>query len=599
MGISTSRARRLSAAFALTGVAALTLAACTTTSGGGGGDEGGDEQTITVAVDNAVTSLNSGTPQSNLNTNGMVDYLTGNGQGPGTAFTLDQEFNIVPDETNLTYELLSDDPLSVQYTIADGATWSDGEAMTVDDLVLSWAIGSGHYDDATLDPETGEVTGGTQYFTLAGSTTGLDTTSFPEYDREAGTLTLTYDEPYVDWELVNLIGKPAHVLADKAGVTAQELTEILEAAPAGDPAAPAEPIAELQAVADVWNTGYDITSMPSDESLLVAAGAFVVTDYTANDGGSIVLEPNPEWAGEEVAYDRLILSFINDSNAQVAALRNGEVDIIAPQASADTLAALEDANAVIDQGDQLSYDHLDLSFDSPVFSNPTYREAFLLTVPRQQILDSIVTPINPEAEVLDSQLFVSSQPQYEDATAVNGYDRYTEPDIAAAQELLAGATPEITILYNSENPNRVDSFQLIQASAQEAGFIVNDGGSPDWSSLLGAGGYDASIFGWVSPGAGYAGLPQIWQTGGGGNYNAYSNPEVDALVDQTQTIIDDAEAIDELQIQIDTLTAEDFYGLPLFQAPGLDAHTGRVDGVSYFGGQTGVVWNANSWTIAE
>ena len=370
-------------------------------------------------------------------------------------------------------------------------------------------------------------------------------------------------------------------------------------APAGDPAAPGEPIAELQAVADLWNTGYDITSMPSDESLLVSAGAFVVTDYTANDGGSIVLEPNPEWNGEAVGYDRLILSFINDSNAQVTALRNGEVDIIAPQASADTLAALEDAGAEVNQGDQLSYDHLDLSFDSPVFSNADYREAFLLTVPRQQILDAIVTPINPEATVLDSQLFVSSQPQYEDATAVNGYDRFTEPDIAAAQELLAGATPEITILYNSENPNRVDAFQLIQASAQEAGFVVNDGGSPDWSSLLGTGGYDASIFGWVSPGAGYAGLPQIWKTGGGGNYNAYSNPEVDALVDETQTIIDDAEAIDELQIQIDTLTAQDFYGLPLFQGPGIDAHMGRVDGVSYFGGQTGVVWNAHTWTIAE
>ncbi|HOQ87550.1 MAG TPA: hypothetical protein PLQ89_17700, partial [Phycisphaerae bacterium] len=40
-------------------------------------------------------------------------------------------------------------------------------------------------------------------------------------------------------------------------------------------------------------------------------------------------------------------------------------------------------------GDQVSYDHLDLNFGSEVFSDATVREAFLLTVPRQQILDAI------------------------------------------------------------------------------------------------------------------------------------------------------------------------------------------------------------------
>ncbi|QCR20664.1 ABC transporter substrate-binding protein [Agrococcus sp. SGAir0287] len=589
-------------AVAAVGVAGLALSACTTSGDTPGASGSGGGESVTVAVTNALTSLNSATPDTNLNTNGMAEYISGSNGGLGTFYQLGSDYSIVHDETNVSYELVSDDPLTVQYSINDGAVWSDGEPITTTDLLLTWAITSGYYDDVTIDPESGEPTSGTQYFQLAGSTAGLDTTSYPEIDEDAGTMTITYSEPYVDWELAGMLSKPAHAMAEIAGVSLEDVQTALANETRGDPANPAEPDATLLALGEAWLTGYNITEMPTDENVVVGAGPYILSDFTADDGGSAVFSLNENWAGDAPAFDTVIMSFIGDTTAQVSALRNGEVDLIAPTSiTADTTQALDEAGLEVDLGDALSYDHVDLSFDSPVFSNRDYREAFLLTIPRQQILDSIITPINPEAEVLNSQLFVSSQPQYADAVAANGYaENYGDVDIARAQELLAGATPEITILYNTANPNRVDTFQLIQQSAQQAGFIVNDGGSPDWSSLLGGGGYDVSIFGWISAGAGYAGLPQIWQTGGGGNYNAYSNPEVDSLVDQTQVIIDDTEAIDELQIQIDTLTQSDAYGLPLFQTPGLTAGNGRVGGVGdFFGGQTGIFYNVLDWTLED
>lgn len=584
--------------------AMVALAGCTTATtpapseSGSAAPGAGTGGTISVAQTNAATALTSGTPDTNLNTNGMVDYLTGNGTGPGSFFYADSEFNINPDETNGTIELVSEEPLVVQYTLDPEAVWSDGTPMSTTDLLLMWAIGSGYYDDATLDEETGEVTGGNQYFQLAGSTSGLDTTEFPEIDEEAGTLTLTYGEPYVDWNLVNLIGKPAHVFAEKAGFgSVEELATFLEETPAGDPAAPAAANEQLSAMAELWNTGYNITSMPEDESLLVSAGMWVVKDFQADDGGFISFERNPEWRGEMApSFDELIIRFIGDPNAQITALQNGEVDVIEPQPSADTIAAIEAFGGTLIQGPQLSYDHLDLTMDSEVFSDPAVREAFLKTIPRQAILDSIVKPIQPDAEVLNSQQFVQNQPQYEDAVAENGYADFAEPDIEGARELLAGATPTVSILYNTNNPNRVDAFQLIQASASEAGFVIEDAGSPDWSSLLGSGTYDASIFGWISPGYGYASLPQIWQTGGGGNYNGYTNPEVDALAQESQVTIGDEERLTEIQIEIDRLSREDFYGLPLFQVPGLVATNGTVEGVVYNGGQTGSIWNTWEWT---
>ncbi|WP_342706644.1 ABC transporter family substrate-binding protein [Paramicrobacterium humi] len=548
---------------------------------------------------NAFTSFNGDTPQSNLDTNGMVGYLTGisGGLGLGSFETLDPSYEVVKQESFGTMEKTSDDPLTVKYTLKDGLKWSDGEPITADDMLFAWVVNSGWFDDATLDPETGEVSKGTQYFSLAGSTTGLDMTDFPEISDDNLSLTIKYSEPFVDWELVNMMGKPAHVAADHAGISLEDMIKLFKDTPKGDPANPAKPNDTLKKIADFWNTGYDVTSMPKDDSLLVSSGPFVVSAFTPEQ--SITLEKNPEYKGDnEPAYDKLIIRFIGDTNAQITALQNGEVNAIYPQPSADTLTALEKMNAELFQGDQVSYDHLDLNFGTETFKDPKVREAFMKTVPRQQILDSIITPINDKAEVLNSQIFLPANKEYKDAVAASGYDQYNEPDIDGAKALLNGATPTVRILYNTENPNRVDSFQAIKNSAEKAGFKVVDAGSKDWGSLLTSNDYDASIFGWISPGAGSAALPQIFKTRGGGNYNHYSDAEVDKLVDQSQVTLDPDE-LAQIKIKIDAATAKDFYGLPLFQLPGLFASNGTIDGIKYMGNQTGLVWNAQDWTLTK
>jgi len=594
----SEKTRRMRALTAGAGVAiaALALAGCTTTATPEGGSSAGG--TITIATTNAFTSFNGDTPQSNLDTNGMVGYLTGtqNGLGLGGFERLDKDFSLIKNTDFGSMETVSEDPLTVKYTINPGLTWSDGEPINADDMLAYWAINSGYYNDATLDPESGEPTSGTQYFALAGSTAGLDTTSFPEISDDNLSMTLTYGTPYVDYELVNPISKPAHVLAEKAGVSEADFIELLKTLPKGDPAAPVAPNATLKAAGDFWNTGYDVTAMPTDESLLVASGPFIVTDFTPEQ--SITLGKNPNYKGElSPSYDQLIIRFIGDANAQVTALQNGEVQAIQPQASADTLTALQNANATVHSGDQVAYDHLDLRF-AGVFADANVREAFLKTIPRQQLVDSIIKPVNPEGQVLNSQIFLPTDGDvYTSAVDASGYDAYDAPDIEGAKALLNGATPTVRILYNTNNPNRVDSFRAIQQSAQQAGFVIEDAGSPDWSKLLSSGNYDASIFGWVSPGAGNAALPQIFKSDGGGNYNLYANSTVDQLVDETQVTLD-RDKLNDLKVQIDAATAKDFYGLPLFQLPGLFADNGSVTGVDYFGGQTGIVWNAQEWTLA-
>ena len=563
----------------------MAITGCTTSGETPSGSTGG---TITVAEVNELTAFTASTSTSNLDMNGkFIGYTR------SSFFYLDDKLNIVPDESFGTVEKTSDDPLTVKYTLAKTATWSDGTPVTADDLMLAWAIQSGFFNDSTVDGD-GNVTSGTTYFDFAGDTSGLGLADKPEVGDDNTSITLTYSVPYADWQLVTPIDAPVHVVAEKAGVSVADLMDAMNTVPRGDAAAPAEANATLKAVADFWNIGFDATSLPTDKSLYLSSAAFVLDAWVPKQ--SITLVKNPEYKGDlKPKVDKIVVRFIGDAQAQVTALKNGEVDIINPQASADTINSLQAmTNVTTLTGDQFSYDHLDLSFNTPVFQDANVREAFLMVVPRQQILDAIVTPQNPEATLDNSQIFFPGTDGYAATVKVNGSDAFNEVDVEGAKALLAGATPEVRVLYNTKNPNRVASFQALQASAEPAGFKVIDAGAENWGSLLGSATYDASIFGWISSGVGVAGVPQIFGSTGGGNYSGYANAEVDTLATQLQVTLDKAEQ-DAIQVEIDTLLWADFYGVPLFVAPGVMAHSNDVTGVVYYPGQAGVGWNFWEW----
>ncbi|MBX3087054.1 MAG: ABC transporter family substrate-binding protein [Cryobacterium sp.] len=578
--------QRIVAPVSVAAVAAMLITGCTTTGDQPAAQTGG---TVTVAEVNELTAFTSSTSASNLDMNGKFMGYT-----RSSFFYLDNKLNLIPDKSFGTVEKTSDDPLTVKYTLAKTATWSDGTPITADDMLLAWAAFSGFFNDASYDDD-GNVTGGTAYFDYAGDTSGLALADRPVVGDDNMSITLTYSEPYADWSLINPIDAPIHVVADHAGVSQADLVNAIMTMPRGDAAAPAPVNDVLKKAADFWNTGFDATSLPTDKSLYLSSAAFVLDAWVPKE--SITLVRNKEYKGSLVPkIDKIVVRFIGDAQAQVTALKNGEVDIINPQASADTIKSLEAIKGVTTlTGDQFSYDHLDLTFNTGVFQNaPDLREAFLKTIPRQQILDAIVTPMNPNAEIYDSQLFFPGTDGYAETIKSNGASAFDKVDIDGAKAILNDRTPEVRILYNTKNPNRVAAFQAIQASAEQAGFKIIDAGAENWGSLLGSGTYDATIFGWISSGVGVGGVPQIFGSTGGGNYNGYSNAEVDSLANKLQTTLD-KKAQDDIQVQIDKLLWSDFYGVPLFVAPGVMAHSNSVTGVVYYPGQAGVGWNFWEW----
>ena len=589
--------RRISAATAVLAAGALVLSACSNSptdsaspSESAAASTGGN---LVVAEVNEFFSFNTSTANGNTDINSKISLATNS-----NFYYIDGDLKVQRDESFGTYEKTSDDPLTVTYTVNEGRTWSDGEPIDADDLILAWAVYSGYYNDAKTD-ETGAVVSGTSYFDYAGSTEGLGLTEFPEIGEDGRSITLTYAEPYADWEISFGLDRPAHVVAKGGGLAdGQALIDLLEGLPRGNADAPAPTNTELKAVADFYNTGFDSRTLPSDPSLYLSSGPYIVSDVV--EGQSVTLVANEKYEGDfGPKLDEITVRTIADPSAMVQALQNGEVDVISPQANADTLAALEGLDGVeIHTGNQLAYDHIDLNF-SGVFADQNVRKAFLKTIPRQAILDAIITPLDPEAKTLDSQIFVPAQDGYADAIKNNGSDEFAEVDIEGAKELLAGATPTVRILYNVNNPNRVDAFTLIQQSASEAGFIIEDQGDAKWGSRLGDGSYDASIFGWTSPGVGVNGVPQIFGTGSSSNFNGFSDPSADELMAKLITTTDTEEQT-ALQQEIDAKIFAADYGLPFFQSVGVDAISERVEGIdTYNPNQNGVWWNVWNWSVND
>ena len=270
--------------------------------------------------------------------------------------------------------------------------------------------------------------------------------------------------------------------------------------------------------------------------------------------------------------------------------------------SLDEVAKLKDADGVKTlTGDQLLYDHVDLNFNSDVFKDENTRKAFLLTIPRQSIVDKLMKPMNSDAAVLDSQVYVNSQDEYKDAVEKNNSSEYPSSDMDAninqAKELLGGKTPTVRLLYNSGNKARADIFQMIQESAKKAGFNVEDLGAADWSKKLPGGDYDASLFGWTSPGVGHSSYSQIFAAGGGGNYNGYDNEDVNKKADEIRTTVGDDDKVKDLAIDIDKDLFDDSYGLPLFQQAGVVGVKDNVENVTFNPGSTQVWWNVEKWDI--
>src|SRR5690606_22051956 len=161
------------------------------------------------------------------------------------------------------------------------------------------------------------------------------------------------------------------------------------------------------------------------------------------------------------------------------------------------------------------------------------------------IIDSLIKPLNPDAEIRNSFILTPGAPGYDDMVAQNGSDFYADVDIDKAKALLAEVgvdSVDVRFLYGASNVRRQNEYVLISESAAKAGFNVIDGGDDNWGTMLDTATdqYDAALFGWQSTSTAVTESDANFRTKGPNNFYGYSNEAVDALFDELQTETDPA-----------------------------------------------------------
>jgi len=607
--------RRIAAAGAVITTGALVLAGCSAPQQESEIIEG---TKISVAWNDTFREYNNLSVSGNATANTNIVYLANN------------NFNYYNDVPELvqntdfgTYEKTSDDPLTVKYTVNEGVKWSDGTPVDAADILLNWAANSTNVntttgDDVETDEETGAVVDqGENVFFNSGATEGqgMDLVEeTPEISDDGRSLTLVYSSPYVDWEVVtgNGVGVSAHgtmQLAfpdeDYSGEEAKEafITAIQE-----------KDAAVLGPVSQSWNNDYRYSDFPEEPQKTLSNGAYTITDMRAEQYVTLTANPDYTW-GPKPKYEEVTVRVIPDPQAQIQALQNGDVDIAAGQPTADLLQQVEALDGIEYEGQaEGTYEHVDVQvtnggpFDPAAYGGDEetaalVREAFFKTVPREEILEKIIKPLQDNAELRNSSVFVPGTDNYEASAEVNGYAENYTVDIEAAKALLAEAGVEevsARVIYAASNPRRQQEFELMRQSAALAGITLVDGGSETWGVDLSTktDSYDVALFGWQSTSLAVGESGPNYQTGGINNYYGWSNPEIDALFDELQTVTDTAEQ-QEILIEAETLIADQYWTVPIFQFPGLTAWSDTVTGVKPAFLSPTYFWNFWEWAPAS
>ena len=605
-----------SAKFALAAAASAALAVSLLTPA-----QAATRSTVVIHDTNSLTSFNSGTPDTNLTINGAVGYLSGIGFN-----YYDDKKNVIQNKTFGSYKVVKNQATDfrVQYTIEKGRVWSDGTPINAVDLLMSHVLSSNAYSKAAGlgDPDSDTVPafnsngyGGTYNDNIVGQ---------PVLSADKMSVTLQYKKKIANWDLFGPGPSPVHTLVLLAdGVKGLQPAATNEKARAKFlDAYNTKNTAVLKAIGKVWSEAYNITEVndKTNPLLFVGNGGFLVDSAVTKS--SVTLKKNPKYnSGPALSgsVDTVIFKFISDGTAASQALANGELDIYAGQATADAVAALKKiSNVTVKGGIQSCYEHWDTRVSNApgqadyngIFKGhggkgADLRRAFLLSIPREEITEKLIRPINPEAVVLGSTFLSPGENGYDRLVANNGsgyyvgsQDSLNKKALALVKKHFPSASPsnpvKVKVLVPGNNPRRAAEFALAKANAIKAGFDLVGDVQASWSPKIQLSEYDAMFFAYCQTAVSQTGTNANFKLGGGNNRTGVNLPNLDAILDKLQSPLENR-ALVSLVIQAERIIHNEGLTVGVFQFPAVTAYNKNLKGVKPAPLSPNLVWNYWEW----
>ena len=532
-------AMRRTAGVMVAALTALTLVGCSGGSGGGEDIKPEAPQSTDYfgyLVDTPLLTTNAGTRVgASSNTEALSGRLY------PAVFVPGPSGQMIPNTDLVTTQVLPGANRQVVYTLTEDARYSDGVSVTCTDFLLHYKAGVHAGLFGSHLPQTDEVL---------------------RVDCEPGQkrFTVVFDEGSGGrWR--HLFGPgtvlPSHVIAEKAGMTEDELHAALVA----------DDWAAMTEIAPIWRDGYDLDSF--DPDLQVTSGPFVID--RVGDEGEVVLVPNEHYYGDAPNLETIVVwpgrtdvGMLEDSGAlRIADIRGGQEVAIDRDDPANTLGIEE---RVGDLTDSL------LLADGGVLGSPWARQAFAACVDQRAVAAESSRVSGIEVPPVGLHSMQHNDPMGLLLTELA--ESHMGTDIGTAQQLW-GST--VRIGYAGPNERRAAMVEAIRASCEPAGITVVDASGEGWS---------------------LADLPRV--SVGQWGEQTLEEGTVDAVLMAVDPMAEVGTAADRATTLSDLRTVEEALwqelpSIPLSAQPRRFVIDRTVGNVVVYTGLAGIGWNMDRW----
>jgi peptide/nickel transport system substrate-binding protein len=301
----------------------------------------------------------------------------------------------------------------------------------------------------------------------------------------------------------------------------------------------------------------------------IGSGPFAFDTYTPGEGVTLVKNEN-YWQEGLPLLDGVEFRVIPDPTVLLTNLKTGEVQWIDSVPPAELADLQGDSDFTVGTAPAGDYHYFALNENRPPFDDVRVRRAIAMAIDREEITEAATFGAGtPTQTAIPAGNFWSFD-----------YSPFTAGDIEGAQALLdeAGVT-DLEILVTSDYPETVTQAQVIAAQLEPLGVTVtiNDVDFATWLDLEGSGEFDAFMLSWIGnidPDEFYYAQHR---TDAGFNFQGYSNPEVDELLDAAR-VEADQDARKALYDQAATLIVDEASYIFLYNPLSVDAWTADVSG---------------------
>jgi len=424
---------------------------------------------------------------------------------------------------------IKENPFILTFKLNPDAKWDDGSPITSEDIKFTW--------QAYLQTK-GTI-----------STVGYDqitdiNTSDPK------TAVITFKAPFADWpDLFG--GNSAYVLKKAAFPNGPDTSQSLQ-------------------------TDIPFSGMP-----------FKLQSFATKN--QAVLVPNTNyWVKADLPnFDKVTVVPRTDQDTEINSLLTGEVAAIYPQPSPGFSKKLKAPNVDFKAGGGTTYEGIWLNLSKKPLDDPKVRQALMMSIDRDAILDNIIHPDSPDIKRLDCAGWVPTVGKWCDNTQFS--DIKYDPDGAkkilqddgytlGSDGVFAKGGVKLDFEFNTVagNTRRENLQQLVIQQAKKAGItfhIKNYTSTELFQTVIPHLNHTVAIYAQTaSPDPSVTSIyscdaiPSQANGFKGQNDSAWCNQQATQLMKDSDNTVDIDKRVDQIH-QIGKFVHDDFVWLPLYQLP--------------------------------